>query len=252
MLGHPLRARTGVLAAITAALVAVLATGCGSDKAPTTPGGDNTSAPTGSSTDGAQTPGTTDDDGDDADIDLPKGPPVKPAKVTYKSDDGETITMAWDGDKFAMIMEDGHLISDGKQMIMCSEAGGQGGCFSLGGEEDAEDNPLAAAFGSAFGLIDILKDSDVAKNFKISGNENIIGRSATCATAKDATIMGEAVSDAEICYDNETGAMLKLLSTDADGTKSGIEATAFAKPSADDFKPTGPVQDLSDLLNSKS
>lgn len=240
--------RTPILGATAiAAVVAMSLAGCGSSS-PAAPK-DNTGSHTTSSDTSKVTPSTGsngdkgdgDRGGDVSDFDPTK--PKAPVRVTYKSDDGDTFTLSWDGTNSAYISTDGKFITTKDETIMCSD----NGCVKTA-NTGAAGAGVAGGFMAMLNMLGSLKDSQ-PNLFTDKSSATIAGRNATCMTfdaSKLAALGGDAdtTGKAQFCWDNKSGVLLRLQSTDKDET-GNLEATEVGQPKDDDFKPTGPVTDMS-------
>lgn len=170
--------------------------------------------------------------------------PSEPVKVTYRmtgdgADQLEQITLSWDAPRYAMIFEDGKLIVSEDETVFCDAAGE--GCFRMSAEGGA--GPMAGALGPFFGFTSALQEGQELPGATVTGEEEIAGRTATCATYDAAQYDPSLQGEAEYCYDPDSGVLLRWSATDESGTQT-LEATEVGEPDPSDFEPTGPVQDM--------
>ena len=160
-------------------------------------------------------------------------------KVTYKSDkSSDTFTQVQhDGNTAFITGNSGFYTVDGKTYT-CQDLNTQPACVampSIGGV-----NPASAATTGFFGVYAALFSasssfaSRIAGLSKTTSNETIAGRDAKCVTL-DGSAFGESGS-ITACIDSETGVFLKGSTSTSAGAGGSIEATSFAKSTADDVK----------------
>jgi hypothetical protein len=164
-------------------------------------------------------------------------------KVTYKTSNGSTITIAQDGNGKESIVQDGNLyIIDGESVIRCDGTTSTATCRDLGHGGKATTDALTATLSAAYRALETLQSSVFNGQ---TTSETIAGRDATCVSAKAADMTGifGAIADRlapdasfGICVDKATGALLKV----SGGTSSSSDilvATEFAEPTDSDFQP---------------
>lgn len=221
--------------------------GCGGGSDEGSKGSSGASAASGA--DGGDTGGDT---ADNPLADLASKASDARIKVTYRTDEGDEITIARDGTDRVSFTTDGNTLYsvDGKT-ISCDGTGPDAECTelplgNLGGG-------LLTAFTAIFeGLTKL--DSDIYGGTLT--DETIAGRSARCATftASDFAPLGglgggdfDPTAEAVICVDAETGILLRLGASSAESSKELLEATAVAEPTDADFEPPTTPQTLPDL-----
>lgn len=125
--------------------------------------------------------------------------------------------------------------------LFCDAAGE--GCFRMGSAEQGGAMG-AGGLGPFLGFATALQEGEELPGATTTGEAEIAGRTATCATydaaAYDQSLQGEA----EYCFDAETGVMLRWSATDAEGNTTSVEAIEIGEPDPSDFEPTGPVQEM--------
>jgi hypothetical protein len=215
----------GVLAA-TLALAA-----CGSSSKSGSSGGDTTTTGSGSSsaTDIAA---------------LAKKAETASFKVTYKTSNGDTITIAQDGQGKKSIVQGNNLfIVDGDTAVYCDGTTSSATCEDRGragkAAADAATATVTGAYRSLAALNSSLFNGDTS-------SETIAGRDATCVTVKLADMGGILGSIADkigadasgsMCVDKETGVLLKLSGGTGGNPTDVLVATEFGEPSDSDFVP---------------
>lgn len=217
-------------------------------------GGEETEGPEGQETTTEQTTtdspaeteadtGTEEAQGDAADVQASF--PQEPAKVTYEmtgdaaSDIGE-MTLSWDPPRFAMLFEGGKMIFDEESMIFCDPSGE--GCFSMPSQAGA--GQMGAGLGPFLGFTNALAEGRELPDATTTGETEIAGRTATCATFNASAYAPTMQGEAEYCYDADTELMLRWSGTDAEGNNQTLEAVEVGEPEESDFEPTGPVQEM--------
>lgn len=169
--------------------------------------------------------------------------PREPVRITYRmtgASDIDELTLAWDPPRFAMLFEEGKVILDEDGTIFCDAAGEA--CFRLGA--DAGGGQMAAGVGPFMGFASALQDGEELPGATVTGEAEIAGRTATCATYDAAEYDASLQGEAEYCYDPEAGVLLRWSATDAQGTTQTLEAVEVGEPDAQDFEPTGEVQEM--------
>ena len=166
-------------------------------------------------------------------------------KVTYKTSDGDTVTVAQDGtDKQAVTEGNNLFIKNGSTAISCDGTTSTATCRDLG---SAGKN----AAGAGISLITDTANAiaELASSSVLNGHtssETIAGREATCVTVNVADMAGilgsiarrlGADASSTVCADNETGVLLKLSGRSGDSSTDLFVATDFGQPSDSDFQP---------------
>ena len=158
-------------------------------------------------------------------------------RVTNEGQDDQEFTIAQDPPKFALQADTGLLIDDGESFYTCDATEG-GQCIELPreGSEGMTQN-LLGAFAAPFLAFQNAAEGDIS-GYDVTGDEEIAGRDAVCATIDAGEIPGVTDSgSATSCVDKETGIMLRF---EGEGTSDTgkIEAIEFGEPSDEDFEPT--------------
>jgi hypothetical protein len=177
---------------------------------------------------------------------------LRPSQVTYAVDgSGDfagagTMTIAQDPPRSATQVENSAggfiTIQDGDAAVSCFTEGSAWQCFSLDlgtGMEDmfTGDDPLSD--------LPDLEDLDEGDRPDRISRDTIVSRSAICIEYDEMT---DGARDVQICFDEETGALLRSVGTSSDGVTFSIEATAFGAPDPDIFTPPAPVTDIGGML----
>lgn len=173
-------------------------------------------------------------------------------KVTYRTDEGDEITIARDGsDRVAFTTADSTIYSVDGKTVTCDGTGPDAECTELPLGNLA--GGILTAFTAIFeGLTRV--DSDLYGG-RLT-DETIAGRSARCATftASDFAPLGglggsgfDASAEASVCVDEETGILLRLGTTSDGGSKELLEATAVSVPTDADFEPPTTPQTIPGL-----
>jgi hypothetical protein len=170
-------------------------------------------------------------------------------KVTYKTSDGDTITLAQDGNGKESVVQGDHLyIVDGSTTIACDGTTASATCRDVGRGGKAAADALTASITGAYRALATVNSSLFNGH---TSSETIAGRDATCVTVKASdlggifgTIAGALGTDASfaICVDKETGALLKVSGGSGGDTTDVIIATEFGEPSDSDFQPPSTPQ----------
>lgn len=172
------------------------------------------------------------------------------ARVTYEmtgsTGDIETMTFSSDGERTALLMPEGRMIVTAEGgVIFCDESSSEARCFSMEGQSGAQG--MMGAFATPFlGLATTFQEGvNDLPGYASSGEQEIAGRTATCATfdASQFVPAGEGGGEATFCVDAETGIALKYEASTADGT-FGMEATEVGEPQAGDFEPPAEPQPM--------
>jgi len=163
-------------------------------------------------------------------------------KITYRTDEGDEITIARDGTDRSSFTTGGNTLYsiDGKS-VSCDGTGPDAECTELPLGNIA--GGVLTAFTAIFeGLTKV--DSDVYGG--TLSDATIAGRDARCATfsASDFAPLGglgggdfDPSAEAVICVDAETGILLRLGTKTGEGAKELLEATAVSEPADADFEP---------------
>ena len=172
-------------------------------------------------------------------------------KVTYKTSDGETITIAQDGKGKQSVIQGNNLyIVDGSTAIFCDGTTSSAKCEDRGRAGKAAAEAATATITQAYRSLAALHSSLFNGH---TSSDTIAGRDATCVTIKLSDMAGifGAIADklgsdasGSMCVDNETGALLKLSGGSSDNPTDLIVATEFGEPSDSDFQPPSTPQSL--------
>lgn len=220
-------------------------TACGGDDetaAPDTPAG-------GSPAEAIDEPTPAETAGEDAREQqaIPPGP-SEPVKVTYEAsgqaaEEIQTMTMAWDPPRFAMIFSQGRLIRGEQETVFCGPPGED--CFRSSDDQSGQPGFMGAA-GAFLNITAALEEAEAGglPGATVTGDTEIAGRAATCATFDAGAVNPSFQGEAEYCYDQETGVLLRWSATNQDGQTQGLEAVEVTSPEPSDFEPTGPVRDM--------
>lgn len=173
-------------------------------------------------------------------------------KISYRTDDGDEITVARDGSDRSSFTTDGNTLYsvDGKT-VSCDGTGPDAECTELPLGNIA--GGVLTAFTAIFeGLTRV--DSDVYGG--TLSDAEIAGRDARCATfsASDFAPLGglgggdfDPNAEAVICVDAATGILLRLGTKTGEGAQELLEATAVSEPNDADFEPPSTPQTLPNL-----
>jgi hypothetical protein len=166
--------------------------------------------------------------------------------VSYTDGSGNTLRYAQDGAGNTMqATADAESFSTPTATVSCSKSGGQYQCMRTPGASGPADNPFTS-------VVTLLQTylSGLGGGVGTQSEKTIAGRAAQCLTfsAQDLTAGPSgtiAVPDPKVsatyCIDKDTGATLEVSQTDAAGTsKTSLEVTNFAAPTAADFVPPAP------------
>lgn len=172
--------------------------------------------------------------------------PEQPTQVVYDLDTTagtEEITVAWEGDRFALVRGDGRLLRDGEGQVVFCTAGptpGEDLCWALDDRGEPFLQRVAADLLAVYGLVALLPE-----DAEELGQEHIAGRSARCVEfAPEAPVDGASpapVDRTEFCYDEETQVGLRLVVEAGEQTQR-LEASSFGAPEEGVFEPSAPVQ----------
>lgn len=169
--------------------------------------------------------------------------PTEPVKVTYRMTgeaEVDELTLAWDPPRFAMLFEDGRMIVTEDESIFCDAEGD--GCFRMG--SGSQGGQMAGGMGPFLGFTSALQEGEELAGTTVTGEAEIVGRSATCTTYDAAQYDPSLQGEGEFCYDADAGVLLRWSGTDSEGTTQTLEAIEVGDPDPSDFEPTGPVQDM--------
>lgn len=218
---------------------------CGGDDETAAPETPADGSPAGAATEPTPEETTGDADGDQQTI--PAGPSV-PVKVTYQTSgqgagDLETMTLAWDPPRFAMIFAEGRLIQDGRETVFCGPPGED--CFRAPTDQSGQVGFMGAA-GAFLNITAALEEAEAGglPGATVTADTEIAGRAATCATFDAGALDGAYQGEAEYCYDQETAVLLRWSATDERGQVQALEAVEITTPEPSDFEPTGTVRDM--------
>lgn len=166
-------------------------------------------------------------------------------KVTYKTSDGSTVTVAQDGTGKQAITEGNKLfINTGTTGISCDGTTSTATCRDLGSAGKATAGAALSLISGTANAISSIASSSVFNGH--TSSETIAGREATCVTVNASDMAGVFGSIARrlgtdasstVCADNETGVLLKLSGGSGDNVKDLFVATDFSQPSDSDFEP---------------
>lgn len=124
--------------------------------------------------------------------------------------------------------------------VFCDAAGE--GCFRMGSSQ--QGGQMAGGMGPFFGFATALHEGEQLPGATTTGEAEIAGRTASCATYDAADYDPSLQGEAEYCFDPGSGLMLRWSGTDSEGNTQTVEATEIGDPDPSDFEPTGPVQEM--------
>ncbi len=166
-------------------------------------------------------------------------------KVTYKTSDGKTITIAQDGTGKQSVADGNSLfIYNGSTTISCDGTTSTATCHDLGSAGKAAAEAATSVFTGVYSAIASLGTSSVFNGH--TSSDTIAGRDATCVTVNAGDMAGvfgaiarRLGSDASgtVCADKQTGVLLKLSGGSGGNTTDVFVATEFGEPSDSDFQP---------------
>ena len=158
-------------------------------------------------------------------------------EVTGENQEPQEFTIAQDPPKFALQAETGLLIDDGERFISCEPSEG-GQCIELPREgTEGMAASILGAFAAPFLAFQQAADSELT-GYEVTGDEEIAGRDAICATIDASELPGSTESgSATSCVDAETGILL-LFEGEGGGDTGRIEAVEVSQPTDEDFEPT--------------
>jgi hypothetical protein len=173
-------------------------------------------------------------------------------KVTYKTSDGDTITIAQDGKGKESVVAGGKLfIDDGSTGITCDGTTSTATCRNGGtAGREAADAAKSVITNAATAIAGLASTSIFNGH---TSSATIAGRDATCVTVDASDVTGvlgpiarRLVSGASgtVCADNETGVLLKLSGGKENDRTDVFVATDFAEPSESDFQPPSTPKSL--------
>jgi hypothetical protein len=173
-------------------------------------------------------------------------------KVTYKTSNGDTITVAQDGTGKQAITDGNNLfISTGSTAISCDGTTSSATCRDLGAAGKATAGAGVSLITGTASAIATLGSSSILNGQ--TSSETIAGRDATCVTVKASDLAGvfgsiarllTSDATAEVCADKETGVLLKLSGGTGSSPTDLFVATEFGEPSDSDFQPPSTPQSL--------
>jgi len=165
-------------------------------------------------------------------------------KVTYKTSNGRTVTIAQDGKGKQSILEGDNLyIVDGDTAVYCNGTTSSATCEDRGRAGKAAADAITASVMEAYRTLTNLNSSLFNGH---TSSDTIAGRDATCVTVRASDMAGILGAIAEklgsnasgsMCLDKETGVLLKLSGGAEDSETDLIVATEFGEPSDSDFQP---------------
>ncbi len=236
-------------------LALLVLAGCSADDtSPEGPAPADEQAPTDEAEDRSapEPPAASDEDLEDLDLaevrELLAETADRPAQVTYEVEgefglDGPTtMTIAQDPPRFATLVE-----AEGAGILTVVDDAGTVTCFSESGTWQCL-RASGAPEGDPLDELPNIDDLDLDDEPDGIARETIVGRSAICLAFER---MDE-VTDAVVCFDEDTGAMLRSYGTDSEGRRFGLEAVSFDTPDPSIFDlPAEPIDleglDLGDL-----
>lgn len=166
--------------------------------------------------------------------------PRKPVKVTYQASGtapDETMTLVFDGARFAMHFGGGRIIQTEDSMVFCGAEGE--GCFEAPGNEQLLQG-TAGAMGGLLDIEDRISDETLPASWRIVDGRSVAGRDTTCAEFEASDVAPGESGTMRYCYDEELGIGL-FWEAMIDGTTQSFEAISVETPTEADFEPTGPV-----------
>jgi len=161
-------------------------------------------------------------------------------KVTYKTGDGSTWTIAQDPPKSAYIVGDTAIFEDGAgASVVCTGTGSDAQCFKTEGS-----GSTSPALGLITNFQSVLDTKNLPGTTRVSDRE-IAGQSAKCVSYSPPLVKNSSV---ETCVDKDTGIALLVKSTVSGTSVLNLEATKVETPKASDFTPPATPQDLNALI----
>ncbi|GAC1417686.1 MAG: hypothetical protein NVSMB57_12560 [Actinomycetota bacterium] len=130
---------------------------------------------------------------------------------------------------------DATVLAEGTDFVAC----GTDACYRINGLGDEAGAAGSAFFGTIAQAFDAFNALSALPGFSLQGSRTIAGRHAQCASWKASFSPG----GVQECLDDQTGVVLWLKIQQGDGPRE-LEAVSFSNPSAPDFKPAFPVEDL--------
>jgi hypothetical protein len=165
-------------------------------------------------------------------------------RVTYTTSDGNEITISNDPPKRAFITGDSMVIDTGSETVNCNGTGADAKCIKNPIGQTGIDAMLTGFFGVYSALVSAAdKNLGIVFDVTKSGDEEIAGRSATCAEISGGALV-QGKGHLKACVDKETGVLLLGETGDGNDTNK-IEATKFEDPKDSDFEPPAEPTDLS-------
>jgi outer membrane lipoprotein-sorting protein len=225
-------------------LVATLALAAcgGSDKKTVTPsGGGSTTVSTGANGNGG---------GGNEFSDLVNKAKTTNYKVTYQTEDGDSQTIAQDGNGKSALITDGRIIiSDGTTTISCDGTDSSAKCTDAGSIGKTTLAGMMSIYTVAYTGLSRLRSSAFGGK---TTSETIAGRDASCVTFKSSEIGGLGINipgDPSVtsCVDKEDGYLLKYEMTISGKTTTHFLATAAGESSPSDFEPPSTPETLPTL-----
>lgn len=168
------------------------------------------------------------------------------ARVSYRVTSAgteETLTFSSDGQRTAILYPGGRVIVTAEGATIACITEGPAQCFEFPQAAGGAQN-LAGAFAGPFvGLATAFEsDAAVVPGFSLTGERDIAGRTATCATFDPSRLaVGTTGGEATLCVDADTGLILLYEVTAEDGSWR-MEALEVGEPSDEDFEPPAPPQ----------
>jgi hypothetical protein len=166
-------------------------------------------------------------------------------KVTYKTSDGDTITIAQDGTGKQAVTEGNNLfINNGSTGISCDGTTSTATCRDLGSAGKTAAGAGVSLITGTANAISRLASSSLLNGH--TSSQTIAGRDATCVTVNTSDMAGVlgsiarrvgADASSTVCADKETGVLLKFSGGSSGNVTDLFVATEFGEPSAADFEP---------------
>src|SRR5262249_25227435 len=173
-------------------------------------------------------------------------------KVTYKTSEGDTLTIAQDGTGKEMVTAGSNLfINTGSTTISCDGTTSTATCRDLGSAGQRSAEAAKSVIDEAAKAIAALGSSSALNGQTTS--ESIAGRDATCVTVNASDITGvlgailrrvASAASSTVCADNETGVLLKFSAGSGSDITDVFVATDFSEPSNSDFEPPSTPKSL--------
>lgn len=166
-------------------------------------------------------------------------------RVTYEATDEvgrtQSLTFSSDGERSAILFPEGRLIDLGDRLIMCQ---GEEHCFELPGQGAGQASAMAGIAAPFLGLAAVLEQGAIP-GLRFSGERQVAGRSATCATFDPTALPGgdPDAGEATLCVDAQTGVAVLYEVTGPQVTWR-MEAVEIGEPRPEDFEPPVPPQQM--------